>query len=161
MTNEVHPVVELLIARTESHPEEFRDDYLMSEVRPTVGSGRWFRVIHAIRDHGSEQDNAALSARLRDIRMQQIHEWTMDELLTGDDRRREEEEVKKRVWLQQQQLHQQAYQQSPHIRAGTQNLSQLGSYQQSAMLGAASSIPAQPQLGEDSLIQQIRKRLTK
>jgi RNA-binding protein YhbY len=164
MTNEIHPVVELLIARMESHPEEFRDDYLMSEVRATVGSGRWFRVIHAIRDHGSEQDNAALSARLRDIRMQQIHEWTMDELLNGEDRRREEEERKKQLWQQQQQMHQQAYQQSPHLQAGTQNLSQLGGYQQLGLLGAASSIPAQLQLGKEtlseSMIQQIRKKLS-
>jgi hypothetical protein len=177
MTNEVHPVVELLIARTESHPEEFRDDYLMSEVRPTVGSGRWFRVIHAIRDHGSEQDNAALSARLRDIRMQQIHEWTMDELLNGEDRRREEEERKKQLWQQQQQqLYQQAYQQSPHLPSGTALLgaastapAQLGGYQQLGLLGAASTAPAQ--LGSwqeirdepltESLIQQIRKRLGK
>jgi hypothetical protein len=159
MADEVHPVVELLIARTESHPEEFRDDYLMSEVRPTVGSGRWFRVIHAIRDHGLKQDVEALNVALSKIRMQQIYEWMMDELINGEDRRREEEEDKKRLWLQQQQLHQQAYQQSPHIRAGTQNLSQLGSYQQSAMLG-----PAQLRLGEEtlseSMIQQIRKKLS-
>jgi hypothetical protein len=168
MADEVHPVVELLIARTESHPEEFRDDYLMSEVRPTVGSGRWFRVIHAIRDHGLKQDAEALNVALSKIRMQQIYEWMMDELINGEDRRREEEEDKKRLWLQQQQLHQQAYQTSPHLQSphlqagtGTLNLSQLGSYQQSAMLGAASSIPAQPRLGEDSLVQQLMKRIGK
>jgi hypothetical protein len=160
MADEIHPVVELLIARMDSHPEEFKDDYLMSEVRASISSERWLRAIQAIREHGSEQDNAALSARLRDIRMQQIHEWMMDELINGDDRRREEEERKKQLWLKQQQMHQQAYQQSPHIRAGTQNLSQLGSYQQSGLLGAASTAP-QPQLGEDSLMQQIRKRLIK
>jgi len=161
MADEVHPVVELLIARTESHPEEFRDDYLMSEVRPTVGSGRWFRVIHAIRDHGLKQDVEALNVALSKIRMQQIYEWMMDELINGEDRRREEEEDKKRLWLQQQQLHQQAYQTSPHLQSGMQNISQLGSYQQSAMLGAASSIPAQPRLGEDSLVQQLMKRIGK
>jgi hypothetical protein len=143
----------------------------MSEVRPTVGSGRWFRVIHAIRDHGLKQDAEALNVALSKIRMQQIYEWMMDELINGEDRRREEEEDKKRLWLQQQQLHQQAYQTSPHLQSphlqagtGTLNLSQLGSYQQSAMLGAASSIPAQLQLGKEtlseSMIQQIRKKLS-
>jgi hypothetical protein len=109
-----------------------------------------------------ERDVEALNYALSKIRMQQIHEWAMDELLNGDDRRRAEEEDKKRLWLQQQQLHQQAYQQTPYIPAGTGtlNLSQLGSYQQSALLGAASP-PPQPQLGEDSLMQQIRKRLIK
>jgi len=160
MVDEVHPVVELLIARMGSHPEEFKDDYLMSDVRASISSERWLRAIQAIREHGSEQDNAALSVRLRDIRMQQIHEWTMDELLNGDDRRRAEEEDKKRLWLQQQQLHQQAYQQSPHLQSGMQNVSQLGGWQQAGLIGAASP-PPQPQLGEDSLMQQIRKRLIK
>jgi hypothetical protein len=172
MADEIHPVVELLIARMDSHPEEFRDDYLMSEVRASISSGRWLRATQAIQDHGSKRDVEALNAALSKIYMQYIHDWVMDELFNGDDRRREEEEVKKRVWLQQQQMHQQAYQQSPHLRAGTQNLNQLGSYQQSqyerglyphqqsALLGAASP-PPQPQLGEDSLMQQIRKRLIK
>jgi hypothetical protein len=148
MTNEVHPVVELLIARMESHPEEFKDDYLMSELSPANGSGRWLPATQAIQDHGSKRDVEALNAALSKIYMQRIHEWTMDELLNGEDRRREEEERKKQLWLQQQQLHQQAYQQSPHIRAGT------------GLLGAASP-PPQPRLGEDSLVQQLRKRLGK
>jgi hypothetical protein len=161
MADEIHPVVKLLIARMESHPEEFKDDYLMTELRPANGSGRWLRATQAIQDHGSKRDVEALNAALSKIYMQYIHDWVMDELFNGEDRRREEEEVKKRVWLQQQQLHQQAYQQSPHLQSGMQNISQLGSYQQSAMLGAASSIPAQPRLGEESLMQQIRKKLIK
>lgn len=148
MTDDIHPVVELLIARMESHPEEFKDDYLMSEVRPTAGSGRWLRATQAIQDHGLERDVETLNAALSKIHMQQIHDWVMDELFNGESRRREEEEVKKQLWLQQQQLHQQAYQQSPHIRAGT------------GLLGAASP-PPQPRLGEDSLVQQLRKRLGK
>jgi hypothetical protein len=163
MTDDIHPVVKLLIARMESHPEEFKDDYLMSEVRPTAGSGRWLHATQAIQDHGSKRDVEALNAALSKIYMQYIHDWVMDELFNGEDRRREEEERKKQLWQQQQQMHQQAYQQSPHIRAGTtgtQNLNHLGSYQQSALLGAASP-PPQPQLGEDSLMQQIRKRLIK
>jgi hypothetical protein len=155
MTNEIHPVVELLIARMESHPEEFMDDYLMSEVRPAAGSSRWFRVIHAIREHGSKRDVETLNAALSKIHMQQIHEWTMDELLNGEDRRREEEERKKQLWQQQQQMHQQAYQQSPHLQSGMQNVSHLGGWQQAGLLGAASPP------GEDSLMQQIRKRLIK
>ena len=161
MADEVHPVVELLIARMESHPEEFKDDYMMSEVRPTAGSGRWLLATQAIQDHGSKRDVEALNAALSKIYMQYIHEWTMDELLNGEDRRREEEEDKKRLWLQQQQLHQQAYQQSPHLQSGMQNVSQLGGWQQLGLLGAASSIPAQPRLGEDSLVQQLMKRIGK
>jgi hypothetical protein len=148
MADDIHPVVELLIARMESHPEEFKDDYLMSEVRPTVGSGRWLHATQAIQDHGSKRDVEALNAALSKIYMQHIHDWVMDELFNGESRRREEEERKKQLWLQQQQLRQQAYQQSPHLQPGT------------ALLGAASP-PLQPRLGEDSLMQQIRKRLIK
>ena len=162
MADDIHPVVELLIARMESHPEEFKDDYLMSEVRPTVGSGRWLHATQAIQDHGSKRDVEALNAALSKIYMQYIHDWVMDELFNGEDRRREEEERKKQLWQQQQQqLYQQAYQQSPHLRAGTQNVSHLAA--------AAPTIPAQ--LGNwqeirdepltESLIQQIRKRLGK
>jgi hypothetical protein len=97
MADEVHPVVELLIARMESHPEEFKDDYLISEVRPMTGSGRWHQAIRAIREHGLERDVEALNAALSKIRMQQIHEWTMDELLNGEDRRRAEEEAMERL----------------------------------------------------------------
>jgi hypothetical protein len=157
MTNEVHPVVKLLIARMESHPEEFKDDYMMSEVRPTAGSGRWLLATQAIQDHGSKRDVEALNVALSKIYMQRIHEWTMDELLNGEDRRREEEERKKQLWTQQQQAHAQMAQ----VNTGLQNANQLSSYQQSAMLGAASSIPAQPRLGEESLMQQIRKKLIK
>ena len=155
MADDIHPVVELLIARMESHPEEFKDDYMMSEVRPTVGSGRWLLATQAIQDHGSKRDVEALNAALSKIYMQYIHEWTMDELLNGEDRRREEEERKKQLWQQQQQMHQQAYQQSPHLQSGMQNVSQLGGWQQAGLLGAASPP------GEDSLMQQIRKRLIK
>jgi hypothetical protein len=160
MADDIHPVVELLIARMESHPEEFKDDYLMSEVRPTVGSGRWLHATQAIQDHGSKRDVEALNAALSKIYMQHIHDWVMDELFNGESRRREEEERKKQLWLQQQQLRQQAYQQSPHLQSGMQNVSQLGGWQQAGLLGAASP-PPQPRLGEDSLMQQIRKRLIK
>jgi hypothetical protein len=160
MADDIHPVVKLLIARMESHPEEFKDDYLMTELRPANGSGRWLRATQAIQDHGSKRDVEALNVALSKIYMQYIHDWVMDELFNGEDRRREEEEVKKRVWLQQQQMHQQAYQQSPHLQSGMQNVSQLGGWQQAGLLGAASP-PPQPRLGEESLMQQIRKKLIK
>jgi hypothetical protein len=146
MADDIHPVVELLIARMESHPEEFKDDYLMSELSPANGSGRWLRATQAIQDHGSKRDVEALNAALSKIYMQYIHDWVMDELFNGEDRRREEEERKKQLWQQQQQMHQQAYQQSPHLQSGLQNTA-----------AATTAI----QLGEDSLMQQIRKRLIK
>jgi hypothetical protein len=74
MADEIHPVVKLLIARMESHPEEFKDDYLMTELRPANGSGRWLRATQAIQDHGSKRDVEALNAALSKIYMQYIHD---------------------------------------------------------------------------------------
>ena len=81
--SEPHDVVKLLLARMESHPEEFR-----------VASGpeRWGVPIDMIQDYGSEADKAVLNAKLRDIVMGEAHEDVMDELLNGPEKRRKYEE---------------------------------------------------------------------
>lgn len=77
----VHPVVELLLARMKSHPEEFQ-----------VGMNRWDFVLHKVLDNGNEADLEAINEGLRPIRLAEAHEWMMDELLNGEDRRRQEQE---------------------------------------------------------------------
>lgn len=84
----LHPVVELLLARMKSHPEEFEDEYLLSELRPTRSTGRWEPALNAIGHHGSEQDVKAINEAQGAIRMDQIHAWAMDELCNGEERRR-------------------------------------------------------------------------
>jgi len=108
--NEPHDVVKLLIARMESHPEEFCSD-------KERFSDRWERYISDIEAFGNEADKAALNAKLRDIWMVKIHEKVMDELLNGEDRRRmarEEQEYERRMsqslLLTKQQMMQQAQQ---------------------------------------------------
>ena len=93
MEDKTHDVVKLLLARMKSHPEEFHDEYLMSEARPVNGPGRWDSALRAITANGSEHDLAALNYALGDIRMKQIHEWVMDELCNGEERRRKEREA--------------------------------------------------------------------
>jgi hypothetical protein len=82
---EPHEAVKLLLARMESHPEEFR-------IKEPSYHDRWYNHMSAINTHGSEADKAALAAKVRDIRMAEVHEEVMDELLNGEDRRRKEEE---------------------------------------------------------------------
>jgi hypothetical protein len=82
MADEPHAVVKLLVARMESHPEEFKSD-----VR-----GRWDDTITEITDYGNETDKAAMNAKLRDIRLGEAHEGMMDELLNGPERRRVQQE---------------------------------------------------------------------
>jgi hypothetical protein len=116
----------------ESHPEEFKS-------RSEPYYERWASHMEALREYGNETDNAAIVAKLRDIRLGEIHEHVMDELLNGPERRRKEEEEREyeRQMLTQGRLaqQQQAYQ------------SQLGSYQNAAGaqgLGIGTQSPSQP-----------------
>jgi hypothetical protein len=85
MEDEPHEVVKLLLARMESHPEEFR-------LKDPSYHDRWYNHMSAINTYGNEADKAALAAKVRDIRMGVIYEEVMEELLNGEDRRRKEEE---------------------------------------------------------------------
>jgi hypothetical protein len=85
MADEPHDAVKLLLARMESHPEEFR-------FKEGAYHDRWYNHISAINSYGNEADKAAIAAKGRDIRMAEVHEQIMDELLNGEDRRRKEEE---------------------------------------------------------------------
>lgn len=85
MADEPHDVVKLLLARMESHPEEFKF---------TRGGyhQRWYDYINSINEYGNEADKAAINAKMRDIRLAEVHEQVMDELCNGDERRRKEAE---------------------------------------------------------------------
>lgn len=82
--SEPHEVVKLLLARMESHPEEFR-------LKDPSYHDRWYNHMSAINTHGNEADKAALAGKIREIRLAEIHEQVMDELLNGEDRRAQEE----------------------------------------------------------------------
>lgn len=80
-----HDVVKLLLARMDSHPEEFK-----SKQGPY--HSRWYDHLNAINAYGNEADKAAINTRVRDIQLAEVHEQVMDELCNGDERRRKEEE---------------------------------------------------------------------
>ena len=77
MADEPHAVVRLLLARMESHPEEFNDD-----------DGRWAQWLDELIPFVTEKERVML----RKPMMQSIHEKVMDELLNGPERRRKEKE---------------------------------------------------------------------
>ena len=102
MADELHDVVKLLLARMETHPEEFGSDLVSN------GSieERWWAVLREVRDHGNKTEREAIDAALRKIRLQRAHEMMMDELCNGEERRRkhrEEEEYYERTMMAQQQ----------------------------------------------------------
>ena len=85
----VHPVVQLLAKRMESHPEEFT-------------KGRWGMWVSALMEMATPEEKLLL----RKARMDEIHEEVMDELLNGEARRAEEErkrEEETRRYIAQQQ----------------------------------------------------------
>lgn len=117
---EVHPVVKLLLARMESHPEEFsgyisRDDML--EV--PEGSNRWGVVLDTVDEFGSDADKAALAPAMRSIQLEEAHKRMMDELLHGESRRAEARR-KEEEWHKQ--LVQSKYTQLAQAMAGSQSL---------------------------------------
>ena len=77
MTDEPHAVVRLLLARMESHPEEFSND-----------DGRWAQWLDELMPFVTEKERVML----RKPMMQAIHEEVMDEMLNGEDRRRRKQE---------------------------------------------------------------------
>jgi hypothetical protein len=85
MVDEPHDVVKLLLARMESHPEEFK-----SKQGPY--HSRWYDHLNAINAYGNEADKAAINTRVRDIQLAEVHEQVMDELCNGPERRRIEKE---------------------------------------------------------------------
>jgi hypothetical protein len=85
MVDEPHDAVKLLLARMDSHPEEFR-------LKDPSYHDRWYNHMSAINTYGNEADKAALAAKIRDIRMGVIHEQVMEELCNGPENRRREEE---------------------------------------------------------------------
>jgi hypothetical protein len=100
MTDKVHPLVELLVARAKSHPDEFKED-----IDSIASSDRWWRAISVISRNGTDADKALLASTVGRIAMDRAHEWALDELLNGEERReaerRRQEEDQKRYLAQQ------------------------------------------------------------
>lgn len=78
--SELHPVVQLLLGRMKSHPEEFEHKNF----------GRWQYALEVIQEHGSAEEVAALDEAMRVIRLEEAHVWALDELCNGEERRAEE-----------------------------------------------------------------------
>lgn len=106
---EFHPAVKLLLARMESHPEEF-DETRNSAEEIISTADRWWRPLDRIMDWGSDAEKAAIKESLRRIKLNAAHHVAMDELCNGDERRRkyrEEQEYEQNMAqaLKSQQLH--------------------------------------------------------
>jgi hypothetical protein len=77
MSEGLHPVVDLMLARMKSNPEEFAERY----------GGRWSDILMQITDCGSDAEIEAIREGTRSIILDKAHAQAMDELLNGDERR--------------------------------------------------------------------------
>ena len=145
---EMHPVVQFLLARMESHPEEFGSD----------GEGRWQEWIYRMRPLLTPDERIAL----RGPEMDHIHSQVLDELMNGEDRRRqlEVQQEKEQIALKQAQTLQVQ-------RALAQAQTNAMNHAQSVIgtgttiptvTSAISSIQPKPTLDEDALTR-IKKYL--
>jgi hypothetical protein len=149
MTNNIHPVVELLAARMESNPEEF-------PVNPNGQlpiMGRWAPWLAQAEHLMNDAERTLLYTKAKEAVFQRIHEEVLDELMNGPERRAEEqrkrdEEVQRHIALQQaaQQQQLQGYRNAVGQRgAYDYNLdryqNQLG---QAQALGIGTQSPSQP-----------------
>ena len=165
--SEPHDVVKLLVARMESHPEEFESD----------GEGRWAQWLDELIPFTTEAERVLLRGPM----MQDIHERVLDELMNGPDKRRKEKEERESLLksalaqqqsvqqklqqyqnaVAQQQARQNAYGQYQNAASGT---ALLGKSPTSVILDESASIgtitASQPELSlSSSAINQIKKAL--
>ena len=113
---ELHPAVELLLARMESHPEEF----VTNEKVYTTNSRivKMTSLYEDILSRASEKEAVLLRAAMNKIQLDLLHNDLMDELFNGEDRRKAEEKekgyeaelIQKHIWAQQYQQQQQQQQ---------------------------------------------------
>lgn len=71
---ELHPAVELLLARMKSNPEEFSWMY-----------ERWKYIVEQVKQYCSPTELEVLEKEIRVIRLAEAHEWIMADLLKGAD----------------------------------------------------------------------------
>ena len=152
MPDNIHPVIQLLAKRMESHPEEF--------FHPI---NRWSVVIDNIKMQARGEDFVEFEKALSKVRLDQIHEEVMDELLNGDERRQRELEQKKELERQRLLAAQQAAQQLYAVSGG-------GTGQTMALSSLANTITGDPyqlrasnvlNIGDESITADLIKKLKK
>lgn len=93
----MHPVVELMLARMESHPQEFENPY----------GSRWSTVLEGINEYAEDAEREIVRKARYKILMGRVHEEALDELCNGEERRRKAEEEKNQAMIAQRTLLQQ------------------------------------------------------
>ena len=153
--SEPHDVVKLLVARMESHPEEFESD----------GEGRWAQWLDELIPFTTEAERVLLRGPM----MQDIHERVLDELMNGPDKRRkekEEHEYERHLaasvqHMKQQQARQQWAQQKAQQNAYSQYQNAAGAQGLTGYAPTSVWLDESASIGNISVASQIEPTLSK
>jgi hypothetical protein len=130
---EFHDVVKLLLARMESHPEEFVENTGNGDIISDGKGDRWWRVLTYVEDYGTDEEQKAIQAGMREVKLRKAHEIMMDELLNGEDRRRKfQEDQEYEASLLQQMRQQQMTMAQQQVVSKYEDLTRLSRYPKSS-----------------------------
>ena len=145
MADELHDVVKLLLARMETHPEEFQ----FHDTSGLAITGRWETWINQLGWHFNETEKELIYGKAKELIFQRVHEEVMDELLNGEARRAEErrqrKEAEERVMAQVQQA---------ALQPG-----QFAQVQSLGALQSAGTIRLGSETIDEGMIKQIKRKL--
>ena len=156
--NENHPLVDLMLARMDTHPEEFDGS-----------NNRWYTTLIDIEEYAPPEQAALIKAKIAAIRLDAAHHKAMDELLNGEERRKQKAEVElmRNTYAQQAQqsalqaqgmLHRDPISQRLQGYQNTANILQ-GTYQTGTWLSEADVHPPQLKLGSETLDEGLLKKI--
>ena len=159
--NENHPLVDLMLARMDTHPEEFDGS-----------NNRWYMTLIDIDEYALPEQATLIKAKIAAIRLDAAHHKAMDELLNGEERRRQKAEVElmRSTYAQQvqqaQALQAQAMVQRDPISQRLQGYQSLrtsnplqGAHPPGSWLTEADLHPPQLKLGSETLDEGILKKI--
>ena len=139
MEDKPHPAIELLLARMDSHPEEF-----VSGTVPVYGSRADVlrKLVHNVLHNVGGPQVLPIKEKLDQLYLDMYHKELMDELLSGDDKRAQEAAMQEAAKQQSLQAPQQSY--PAHLQQSLAQTMQQAAYSQSPGLlqGLAGSSPS-------------------
>lgn len=138
MADKLHPAIELLLARMDSHPEEFVSDNL-----PVYGSRADVlrKLVENVLDNVEGPQVLPIKEKLDQLYLDMYHKELMDELLSGDDKRAQEAATQEAAKQQAYAAQLQSY--PAHLQQSLAQTMQQAAYSQSPGLlqGLAGSSP--------------------
>lgn len=145
--SENHPLVDLMLARMGTHPEEFDGS-----------NNRWYMTLIDIEEYAPPEQAALIKAKIAAIRLDAAHHKAMDELCNGEERRRQKAEVELMRNTYAQQAQQSALRQQLQ---GYQNAAAplQGVPPRSIWLTEADLHPPQLKLGSETLDEGLLKKI--